>query len=323
MTSLGVDEVGDEAAADVLAVVRRAFGARPRLDPPSSADQDTAGTVADRLAESGGLLARHDGDPVGALLFEDAGSGRLALRRVSVDPAYQGHGVASAMVGVAEEVAAGRGCDTVELVARAELPDTVRFWHRRDYVETGRAGTLLDLAKALPVSGLLASADDTRAFGERLAGLLRAGDLVLLVGGLGAGKTTLTQGIGAGLRVRGPVTSPTFVISRVHPALDSGPQLAHADAYRLGGAAELDDLDLDASIGDAVTVVEWGTGLAERLADSWLDVRLDPGTAADTRVVSVRPHGPRWIGARLRSTLAARLSDGDDTSSTQPALRQR
>jgi len=123
---------------------------------------------------------------------------------------------------------------------------------------------------------VLATPEDTHALGRALAEVLRPGDLVVLVGPLGAGKTALTQGIGAGLGVREPVTSPTFVISRVHPSLVGGPDLVHVDAYRLGGAPELDDLDLDASVADSVTVVEWGQGLAEGLAASWLDVRLDP-----------------------------------------------
>ena len=94
--------------------------------------------------------------------------------------------------------------------------------------------------------------------------MLRRGDLVLLTGGLGAGKTTLAQGIGAGLRVRGPVTSPTFVIARVHPSLGDGPDLVHVDAYRLGTALELDDLDLDADLDHSVVVVEWGHGSRRR-----------------------------------------------------------
>ncbi len=92
----------------------------------------------------------------------------------------------------------------------------------------------------------LATADDTRELGRRLARVLRAGDLVLLIGRLGAGKTTLAQGIGSGLGVRGAVTSPTFVIARVHASGSGGPALVHVDAYRLGSVAELDDLDLDA-----------------------------------------------------------------------------
>src|SRR6201982_1229943 len=113
-----------------------------------------------------------------------------------------------------------------------------------------------------PAELRIATDGDMRFLGRRLAALLRAGDLVILAGPLGAGKTTLVQGIGAGLGVRGPVTSPTFVIARVHPALTgSGPALVHADAYRLGSFSEVDDLDLDTGAGSAVTVVGWGTGL--------------------------------------------------------------
>jgi tRNA threonylcarbamoyladenosine biosynthesis protein TsaE len=140
---------------------------------------------------------------------------------------------------------------------------------------------------------LAVSAEDTRALGERVAGLLRAGDLLVLSGDLGAGKTTFTQGIGTGLGVRGPVTSPTFVISRVHPSLVGGPALVHVDAYRLGGVADVDDLDLDASTEESVTVVEWGAGLVERLADEHLEVRLDRHDD-DVRTAVLVPHGPGW-----------------------------
>ena len=120
---------------------------------------------------------------------------------------------------------------------------------------------------------VLPTPEDTRALGVALAEVLRPGDLVVLVGPLGAGKTALTQGIGAGLGVREPVTSPTFVISRVHR--DGRVPLVHVDAYRLGGVADVDDLDLDAAVADSVTVVEWGEGLVERLTDEHLVVRLD------------------------------------------------
>jgi tRNA threonylcarbamoyladenosine biosynthesis protein TsaE len=120
-----------------------------------------------------------------------------------------------------------------------------------------------------------------RALGQRLAGLLRAGDLVVLTGPLGAGKTTLVQGIGRGLDVRGPVTSPTFVIARVHPSLRGGPALVHADAYRLGSRAEVDDLDLDADLDGSVTVVEWGEGLVEELAPSYLEITIAMAPAGD------------------------------------------
>jgi tRNA threonylcarbamoyladenosine biosynthesis protein TsaE len=143
---------------------------------------------------------------------------------------------------------------------------------------------------------LLDTAEQTRAWGERLGRSLRAGDLVVLTGELGAGKTTLTQGIGAGLGIRGPVTSPTFVIARVHPSLVGGPALVHVDAYRLGGFAELDDLDLDTTLEDCVTVVEWGHGLADDLADDRLEITL---SGTKTRRIGLAPHGSRWSTAEL------------------------
>jgi len=159
-------------------------------------------------------------------------------------------------------------------------------------------------------------AEATRACGAALARLLGAGDLVVLTGGLGAGKTTLTQGIGAGLGVRGPVVSPTFTIARVLPSLTGGPALVHADAYRLGGAddiaalhvsEELEALDLDASLDSSVTVVEWGAGWVEALADDRLEVNIerprgevhDALDAAGPRVITVRSVGDRWSGVDL------------------------
>jgi tRNA threonylcarbamoyladenosine biosynthesis protein TsaE len=127
---------------------------------------------------------------------------------------------------------------------------------------------------AVDESVAVPTAAEMRDLGERLAGLLRAGDLVVLSGSLGAGKTTLAQGIGAGLGVRGPVTSPTFVIARQHPSLRGGPALVHADAYRLGSRAEVDDLDLDTDVATSVTVVEWGEGLVEDLAPSFLQIAI-------------------------------------------------
>ena len=322
--ALRVVDAGPDDAEAVLGVIRRAFAARPQLVPPSTALEESADSVRAVLGGAGGLLVLRRDQPVGALVFDDSHAGLLGLRRVSVDPAHQAHGVASAMVGVAEDVAEGRGLDGVWLQARVELPETVSFWQRRGYVVLARRGPMLQLGKALWLASSLPTAEATERFGRQLAGLLRAGDVVLLDGELGAGKTTLTRGLGAGLGVRGEVTSPTFVLARVHPSLGEGPALVHVDAYRLGGAAELDDLDLDETLERAVTVVEWGAGLAEELAESWLDVRLqrwsEGGRAAlaaagprrdiptaqpspDSRVVSVRPHGPRWVGAPLRSRL--------------------
>lgn len=154
-----------------------------------------------------------------------------------------------------------------------------------------------------------------RELGRRLAGLLRAGDLVLLTGPLGAGKTTLVQGIGDGLGVRGPVTSPTFVIARVHPSLHGGPDLVHADAYRLASPAEVDDLDLDASLAASVTVVEWGGGLAEGLAAERLEIAIDRPAAGpagngaaegadEPRTVTITGIGPRWESAVDSASIA-------------------
>jgi tRNA threonylcarbamoyladenosine biosynthesis protein TsaE len=145
----------------------------------------------------------------------------------------------------------------------------------------------------------VATADEMRSLGRRLAADLRAGDLLVLSGPLGAGKTTLVQGIGEGLGVRGPVTSPTFVIARVHPSLRGGPALVHADAYRLGGVAEIDDLDLDSDAASSVTAVEWGEGLAEGLSEDRLEVSIE--LSGDRRTVRISGVGSRWADVELAS----------------------
>jgi len=163
---------------------------------------------------------------------------------------------------------------------------------------------------AVSVTSVVPSASAMRDFGALVAGVLKAGDLVVLTGDLGAGKTTLTQGIGSRLQVRGDITSPTFVIARVHPSLIAGPALVHVDAYRLDTLAEVDDLDLDASLSESVTVVEWGEGLVEGLAADRLEVRLvrrrgaaGPDDAEvdgdEPRTVGLRGFGPRWVGVAL------------------------
>ncbi|CAN5197169.1 tRNA (adenosine(37)-N6)-threonylcarbamoyltransferase complex ATPase subunit type 1 TsaE [soil metagenome] len=134
--------------------------------------------------------------------------------------------------------------------------------------------------------------------GATIARRLRAGDLVLLNGELGAGKTTLTRGIGEALGVRGAVTSPTFVLARTHPR--DGAPLVHVDAYRLGSALELDDLDIDFAA--SIVVVEWGAGLLDGVADSWLEVDIqrphggDAEAEVEPRSVTLTGHGPRWEG---------------------------
>jgi tRNA threonylcarbamoyladenosine biosynthesis protein TsaE len=138
----------------------------------------------------------------------------------------------------------------------------------------------------------LATAADTHALGVRLAAVLRAGDLVVLRGPLGAGKTVFTQGVGAGLGVVERVVSPTFVIARVHRS--GRLPLVHVDAYRLGSAVEVDDLDLDVETADAVTVVEWGENLVEQLAGEWLLVSIERASDTDERSVTLIPHGGDW-----------------------------
>ena len=135
-----------------------------------------------------------------------------------------------------------------------------------------------------------------RALGARIGAVARPGDLIVLTGPLGAGKTVFAQGIAQGLGVRERVTSPTFVIAHVHR--DGRVPFVHVDAYRLSSVAEVDDLDLDASLAESVTAVEWGAGLVEALAEAWLEVAIDRGVANDVREVTLMPHGGDWA-ARL------------------------
>lgn len=137
----------------------------------------------------------------------------------------------------------------------------------------------------------LLTAADTRELGRRLSSLLQPGDLIVLTGPLGAGKTVLVQGIGIGLGVAGPVVSPTFVIARVHRG--GRLPLVHVDAYRLGSVAEVDDLDLDATLAESVTVVEWGGGLVEQLAEAYLEIRLERAED-DRRTAELVPAGGSW-----------------------------
>ncbi|WP_017597144.1 tRNA (adenosine(37)-N6)-threonylcarbamoyltransferase complex ATPase subunit type 1 TsaE [Nocardiopsis lucentensis] len=162
-------------------------------------------------------------------------------------------------------------------------------------------------ATGAPVVHEVTAATDgaMRALGRDLAALTRPGDLLILSGPLGAGKTTFTQGLGEGLRVRGSVTSPTFVISRIHPSLAGGPSLVHVDAYRLGGPDEIDDIDLDMTLPDSVTVVEWGEGVAEGLSDDRLEIRIERHPD-DTRTVHLIPVGDRWSDVDLPGIAAGR-----------------
>jgi tRNA threonylcarbamoyladenosine biosynthesis protein TsaE len=294
-----VRRVGPEAAGDVLRIVQTAFGARPPLDPPADALHETVESIGIQLAEGGGLLATADGQPVGALILDPVGRS-VFLRRFAVLPDCQEHGIAHAMVAAA--VDAAEGYEDLTVVAREELPRTVRFWERQGFREIARRSPYVEMRRPLRTHVVDApDADSMRDLGRRLARQLQRGDLLVLTGELGAGKTTFTQGLGEGLGVRGQVTSPTFVIARVHPSEVGGPELIHVDAYRLGGMAELDDLDLDTDLEDAVTVVEWGEGLAEGLSESRLEVRIVRALTVeeldgdqDPRRVEITPVGPRW-----------------------------
>lgn len=311
--SLTVRRVGPESADVVLGIVLDAFGSRPPLDPPADALLETEDSIATRLALGGGLLARVDGEPVGCLLLDTVGDTEY-IRRFGVVKAARGHGISAALVRAALEAAVGRRW--LKVVAREELPQTVAFWVRRGFVQTDRRMPYVELARPAPTVHQVETADAMRELGRALAAELEAGDLVVLSGDLGAGKTTMTQGMGAGLGVEGAVTSPSFVIAREHHPTGSGPALVHADAYRLGGVHELDDLDLDTPAADAVTVVEWGTGLAEGLSENRIEVRItlstgvgaDPLHGTDTaldapRTVEIERIGPRWVlgahGARV------------------------
>ena len=237
---------GPDSAADVLAVVRRAFGARPALDPPSTALDETSESVRAVLADDGRTAgaARRTAGRRGAV--RHLAPGRLGMRRVSVDPAHQGHGVASVMVGIAEDVAEG---------ARPgrHLAAGPRGAARQHHV-LAAPGLRRDRARrAAHRAGEDAVAGPGAAHGGGHPGLrVPAGHPArppatwwCSPAGSARARRRWRRASGAGLGVRGDVTSPTFVISRVHPASDRRPDLVHVDAYRLGGAAELDDLDLD------------------------------------------------------------------------------
>lgn len=168
--------------------------------------------------------------------------------------------------------------------------------------------------------------EGTRRIALAIASQLRAADLMILDGPLGAGKTTFTQGLGEGLGVRGPVASPTFVIARVHPPLPEGTgiSLVHVDAYRLNGGGDIEDLDLEAEMDRAVTVVEWGRGEVEYLSDSHLLVQLirpeevsDPDVPEEPRTIRLVPDGPRWDEQARRA-----LADAVAAASAAPDARR-
>jgi tRNA threonylcarbamoyladenosine biosynthesis protein TsaE len=308
VSDLVVSIASPQDAAAMNEVIHSAFGARPQVNPPSDADEETAETLAAKLRRGSGIFAQVEGRPAGVIVvlpdLDAAGTARFS--RVSVHPDLQRHGIASAMVAAAEELAAIRGFERVELLARTEFGEFIAFWQHRGFVVDRQVDHGVMLAKPLPLAIKVPTSEAMVRLGERLAKLLKRGDVILAAGDLGAGKTTLTQGIGRGLGSEGPIISPTFVLSRIHPSRIGRPTLMHVDAYRLSTASELDDLDLDAAVADSITVVEWGQGIAEGLSDDRLDIDIWTSEADSTatsddseRVVTIRPVGLRWRGVDL------------------------
>ena len=318
--NLRVAEPSDAAA--MLTVILEAFGARPRVDPPPAYLSDTAEQIAQSLETAPGVIAELVDDHghrqvVGCLLMSLDGD-LAGLHRVSVLPAHRLAGIAEAMVRGAVELATDLGATTLELLSRREFPATRNWWERHGFHAVREVPTGFVMQRGLPVRVEVPDTDAMRRLGRRLARLLRGGDVVIASGDLGAGKTTLTQGLGAELRVASPIISPTFVLSRVHRPLGDGPGLVHVDAYRLSSPAELEDIDLDLTLADSITLVEWGAGLAEGLAASWLDVDIrrsgDPDD--ETRIVYIVGTGPRWDDVDLAPLAVDAPEPGDAEPAT-------
>lgn len=293
-------------APAMLQVIHEAFRARRVVGEQAEALSDTVADIARAIASGGGYVSEIDGAIAGCLLVSRV-DGVVRLSRVSVVPGSRRLGVASFQVSVAGELLAAAGEPRVAILCRREYPELESWWAGHGFVRGRAEGNCWVMTRELPVVVSAPDADTMRALGARLAPLLRAGDVLIATGELGAGKTTFTQGLAQGLGVEGPVISPTFVLARLHRSRGAGPDLVHVDAYRLGGASELDDLDLDASLGSAVTVVEWGAGVAEQLNPDRLEIDivrgLDP--ADDSRWVAVLPVGERWDRAALAAALTA------------------
>lgn len=282
----------------MLQVIHAAFAHRRHVDPPPAALSDSVDDIRAALESGQGVCAVVNGGMVACVLVDHDGP-VATLRRVSVLPGASGEGLARALVGAAGELAASLGASRVELLTRREFPELVRWWERHGFVVVREETDGFILRRDLPVLLEVPTAEAMQDLGVRLAKVLRAGDVMVVDGELGAGKTTLAQGLGVGLGITDPVISPTFVISRVHRNPGGGPHFVHVDAYRLGDAAELSDIDLDETLTDSITYVEWGSGKAEWLAEDRLEVEItrsmDPAT--DLRIVRLTGVGKRWDGA--------------------------
>jgi tRNA threonylcarbamoyladenosine biosynthesis protein TsaE len=284
----------DDASA-VHRLTQAAFAEHADLVPPSTVLAESVADVAGNLAAHPALLALDEGVPVGALRTRPDDDFPQRIRwvtRVSVSPTYRRRGLGSILLTRAARDAASEGIAALRADVRESVPGYRPLYANLgwDVVATRPAWLVygLPLARSVPTAAAM------QEFGARLGALLEPGDLVLLAGPLGAGKTVMAQGIARGLEVPDRITSPTFVLAREH---DGGRlPFVHVDAYRLGSLAELDDLDLDTPGPDAVTVVEWGAGIAEGLAEGHLLVTIDRSDdpADERRQVTFRGVGPRW-----------------------------
>jgi tRNA threonylcarbamoyladenosine biosynthesis protein TsaE len=295
-----------EDASAVHDVTQRAYASRPPLDPPSGAVTESVDEVRRDLGEHGGLLGLVDGEVIASLRFRRDASA-MWLRRVGVVPEHRRNGVGGQLVTHAHAHIAPSDVSELRVGVRFALADNRRFWESLSYTETGSDDHSFILSRRPPYFGVISTPEEMRALGQRLATLLRPGDLIVCVGDLGAGKTTFAQGVGAGLGVEGAVTSPTFVLARAQRSR-TGVPFVHADAYRLGAVrdplGELDALDLDATVDESVTLIEWGEGLAERLTPSRVEVRIAI-TPDDARTLVIDGLGARWAHEDLRSALVA------------------
>ncbi|MGK2351420.1 tRNA (adenosine(37)-N6)-threonylcarbamoyltransferase complex ATPase subunit type 1 TsaE [Cutibacterium sp. V947] len=238
-------------------------------------------TVSTWLTQGIAITARRGATTVGlAHLLDEGGHAEVADLVVNPDDVA----TTAALIQGAEQIATDLGSRILVVSCLQSAPSTAYQCDGDDWV------------RVLPTRVVIPTTEAMHSFGAALATELCAGDIVLASGDLGAGKTTLAQGIGLGLGVEGPVISPTFVLARRHAGAEGRPGLVHVDAYRLGSAAELVDLDLDETMDQAVTLIEWGAGIAEDLGGSHLDIdiRRSGDPADETRVVYLEGFGPRW-----------------------------
>lgn len=285
-TVVGATEVSDELELIELGPEDKSAVTELVGSAPDSATRWVGVRVGEQLIAAAGWLPTQDGV-------------RMVSPTVRED--YQRQGIGDALIGAIEELSAvglveQGGLRTKRLFVSAADPGLAQWLMARGF--TGQDGSY---SRSLPLFLDVPTAEHMQELGRHLAGVVQAGDVIILNGELGAGKTTFTQGLGIGLGVEEPVTSPTFVLSRIHPGHDGKPDLVHVDAYRLADLDEVDDIDLDSDLDHSVTVIEWGAGVAEQLSAERLEIEIrrsdDP--AEESRVVVLHPIGPRWIGVPL------------------------